>query len=67
MLCHYPDEWIFFEVVERDEYKYPSRGILIAHGPDRDEIHRIAMGTHVPEAAIFFTGEPVPEGVIVLL
>lgn len=67
MMGRYPDQWIFFEVLERDENEYPSKGILIAHSPDRDEVHRIAMRTQVQEAAIFFTGDPVPEGAIVLL
>ena len=40
MMARYLDEWIFFEVVEDDEYERPYKRRLIAHSPDRDEIHR---------------------------
>jgi len=43
MMARYSDEWIFFEVVEDDRYEQPYKGRLIAHSPDRDEIHRIVM------------------------
>ena len=38
MLKRYPDEWLLFEVCERDEYGAPLTGILLAHSPDRDEL-----------------------------
>jgi hypothetical protein len=68
MMARYLDEWIFFEVVEDDEYERPHKGRLIAHSPDRDEIHRIVMerkdAYHI---AVWYTGQLVPEGDLVLL
>ena len=67
MMTRYPDEWIFFEVVEDDEYERPYKGRLLAHSPDRDEIHEIVMETKVYHTAVWYTGRVVPEGSIVLL
>jgi len=67
MMAHYPDEWIFFEVVEDDKYERPYKGRLIAHHPDRAAIHEIAMATDVYHAAVWYTGRLVPEGAIILL
>jgi len=67
MMACYPNEWIFFKVVEDDEYERPYKGRLIAHSPNRDEIHEIAMKSSVYHTAIWYTGQVVPEGSIVLL
>ncbi len=67
MMSRYPDEWIFFEVVEDDAYGHPYKGRLIAHDPDRDKIHEIAVQSDVYHAAVWYTGELVPEGSIILL
>lgn len=67
MMSRYPDEWIFFEVVEDDEYGHPYKGRLIAHDPDRNKVHEIAVQSDVYHAAVWYTGELVPEGSIILL
>jgi hypothetical protein len=68
MMARYPDEWIFFEVVEDDEYGRPHKGRLIAHSPDREEIDRIALERKdVYHIAVWYTGELVPEGDSILL
>lgn len=67
MMKRYPDEWIFFEVVERDEYERPCRGILKAHHPDRDVLHEIIMKTPRKRFAVWYTGRIMPEGCEVLL
>lgn len=68
MMERYPDEWIFFEVVENDEYERPYKGRLIAHSPDRYEIHRIVMERQdIHHIAVWYTGRLVPEGELVLL
>lgn len=67
MMERYPDEWIFFEVVEDDKYERPYKGRLIAHSPDRDEIHKIAVESDAYHTAIWYTGRVVPEGSVVLL
>jgi len=68
MMARYLDEWIFFEVVKDDEYERPYKGRLIAHSPDRDEIHRIVMERRdVYHIAVWYTGQLAPEGDLVLL
>jgi hypothetical protein len=71
MFEKYPDEWIFFEVVERDEHEHPWKGVLLLHGPDRGEVYERALEirqkTPMKEVAVFFTGRVVPEGTIVWL
>jgi hypothetical protein len=62
MFARYPDEWIYFEVVEEDEYERPSKGILVAHHPDRDELHELIMQNRVTHGAVFYTGPIVPKG-----
>jgi hypothetical protein len=66
MLAQYPDEWIFFEVVEVNEYEWPTKGILIAHHPDRQVVDEIALQTEVQYSATFYSGPIVPEGSEVL-
>lgn len=68
MMAHYPDEWVFFEVVEDDEYEQPYKGKFIAHSPDREEIDKIALERKdVYHIAVWYTGRLVPEGDLILL
>ena len=62
MFDRYPDEWIYFDIVEEDEYEHPTLGILIAHHPDRDGLHELIMQNRVTHGAVFYTGPIVPEG-----
>jgi hypothetical protein len=67
MMSRYPDEGIFFEVIEYDQYERPYKGILRAHHPDRDKIHEIVMGTDREHFAVWYTGRIVSEGCEVVL
>jgi len=60
MFAQYPDEWIFFEVVEEDEYERPTKGILLAHHPHREEFDQMAIKHRVRCGAIRYTGPIVP-------
>ena len=65
----YEDEWVLFVVTEVDEHDEPLKGRLLCHGTSRDEIHEVAM-KHRGEGLgldIFFTGDPVPADMIVIL
>jgi len=66
MFAQYPDEWIFFEVVEEDEYERPVKGILLAHHADRAVVDKIALQTEVQHSATFYSGPIVPKGSEVL-
>ena len=60
MFARYPDEWIFFEVVEEDEYERPTKGILLAHHPEREEFDKLMMQHKVQHGATRYTGPIVP-------
>jgi hypothetical protein len=62
----YPDEWILMVDPEAgNDINY--RGRVVAHSPDRAEIHRKAMELPIPRhIAIFFTGPPIPCGMKLL-
>jgi len=62
MFARYPDEWIYFEVVERDKYERPSKGRLVARHPDRKKLHELIMQRKVTHGAVLYTGSIVPEG-----
>lgn len=62
MFTRYPNEWIYFEVVEEDEYEHPTKGVLIAHHPDREKLHEMIMQSKVTYGAVLYTGPVVPEG-----
>jgi hypothetical protein len=67
----YPDEWILLAIT-RDHRDYRRvAGRLLAHSPDRsdlDEPYERFRADH-PRAQTFelFTGDIVPEGVVVIL
>ncbi len=68
MMARYPDEWIFFQVVEDNEFEQPYKGRLIDHSPDRDEIHKIVMERReIRHFGVWYTGLLVPEGDLVML
>ena len=62
MFARYPDEWIYFEVMEDDKYERPTKGILIAHHRDRKGLHELIMQNKVTHGAVFYTGSIVPKG-----
>ena len=62
----YKDEWVLFEVIEVDDNDIPVKGRLLFHG-SRDEMNREDMKVRGKETYGFFTGEPVPPNVIVVL
>ena len=68
MIKRYEDEWIFFEVTEEDEFGYPYKGILKAHHPDWDELHKLIMkNAWRGHFGVRYTGPLIPEGCEVLL
>ena len=67
----FADEWVAAEVLRVDTADVPLAGQVITHSPDKHEVYK-ALPTYLvqyPTARtfIFFTGEPIPEGVGVAL
>lgn len=68
LMRRYPDEWLFFEVVSEDEYGTPYTGRLIAHHPDREVVENVVRERReLYDIAVWYSGELVPEGELVLL
>lgn len=63
----YPDEWLLFEVMEYDEQHLPLKGRLIAHSKDRDEIQKSALQIKPATGYTLYSGDPIPEGMAVVL
>jgi hypothetical protein len=66
----YPDQWVVVEVTRASRSRGPLSGRVLAHSPDEDEITREAIkaAEDHPEAHLwtFYTGDPIPEGVVVV-
>jgi len=58
------DEWLLFEVTEADVSRGPVKGRLLCHDKSRKKVHKAAMQVREKETFVFFTGDPVPPGVI---
>jgi len=65
------DEWVAAEVTKVDKADVPLAGEVITHSPDKQEVYQAVKAylAQDPTARtfIFFTGEPIPEGVGVAL
>jgi hypothetical protein len=67
----FTDEWIAAEVTRVDRADVPLAGEVITHSPDKQEVYQVIKAYLVqhPTARtfIFFTGDPIPEGVGIAL
>ncbi|MHC4249551.1 MAG: hypothetical protein ACYS9X_10535 [Planctomycetota bacterium] len=63
----HPDEWVLFEVTEVDANDRPVKGRLLCHSKSRDDLHVEAMKARDRHTYAFFTGEPVPPDMVVVL
>ena len=65
------DEWVAAEVTKVDKADVPLAGEVITHSPDKQEVYQAVQAylAQRPTARtyIFFTGNPIPEGVGVVL
>jgi len=67
----YTDEWVAAEVLKVDKADVPLAGQVITHSPDKQEVYQAVKAylARCPTARtyIFFTGDPIPEGLGVAL
>jgi hypothetical protein len=67
----YPDEWVVVEVTRVSRANRALAGRVLAHAREEHEITRKAIkaADEHPEAELwtFYTGDPIPEGMIVIL
>jgi len=64
-------EWVLVEETAWDEQGNPTRGVVIAHGFEREVLvqHTRRLHAQKPEAKtfVFYAGPKVPEGLVVVL
>jgi hypothetical protein len=67
----YHDQWVLVKETEWDKQGNPIKGILIAHGTERDALVQPRIQLHDQEPDVktyaFFAGDIVPEGTVVIL
>ena len=63
----FPDEWVAAEVTKVDKADIPVAGTVLTHSPEKHTVHQAVKAylKQRPTARlfIFFTGDPIPEGV----
>lgn len=71
LMRRYPDEWVCLAVTKEGRNGQPVAGHLIAHHRDKQQVMKAAKAfrTSNPQArgALFFTGELIPQGLVVIL
>lgn len=67
----YPNEWVCIEVTKEGRNGQPAAGYLIAHNQDKQEVMKVAKAFRISNSqargALFFTGELIPQGLVVIL
>jgi len=71
MRVTFVDQWIAAKVLTVDKANVPLTGEILSHSPEKPEVYQAAktyLRQH-PTARlfIFFTGDPIPEGVEAML
>ena len=62
----FDNEWILLGDSETDESLEVSKGKLLCHSKDRDEVYRRAVALRPKRSAILYTGR-MPEGTAIVL
>jgi len=67
----YHDQWVLVKETEWDKRGNPLKGVLIAHGVERDALVKPRIQLHDQEANVktfaFYAGPKVSENVVVIL
>ncbi len=66
----YDGQWVVVEVTKKDKYNNPSRGRVLFHGTNQDEVYGQGpkyRDTH-PEVKLFYfyAGQAIPDGIGVM-
>jgi len=59
------DEWLLIDITKSDKVNQAVEGRLLAHTKDRDKIWQRAR-EHKGDLLVMFSGEPIPEGMIMI-
>lgn len=67
----YTDEWVLVEITEFDDNEEPTKGIVINHQSNREllteTIKKIRKTKPQTQIYTFYTGNPIPEGTVVIV
>jgi hypothetical protein len=67
----FPNEWVAAEVTKVDKADVPVAGMVLTHSPDKGTVYQTVRAYRAQHPAtrvfLFFTGDPIPEGVEVAL
>lgn len=67
----YVDAWVVVEITEFDDVDEPTKGRVMAHHPQREELTQAIQETRRtrPEIQLytFYTGDPIPEEAVVIV
>jgi len=67
----YPNEWVLVKETAWQKNGHPTKGIVIAHSPDRDGLVQARIQLHAQDSSVksyaFYTGPVVPEDMVVVL
>ena len=66
----YPNRWVLVEETAWDERGNPIRGIVHAHSESREALEGVLSKLHTRPGVktfVFYTGEKIPEDLIVVL
>ena len=69
--ARYSDEWVLIQETEWDDQGNPTKGLMVAHHADRENLVQAARSLHMEKKGIktftFFAGPTIPEGLVVVL
>ena len=67
----YHDQWVLLKETDWDKQGNPIKGIVIAHGIERDDLVQPRIKIHEQEPNVktyaFYVGDIVPEGIALIL
>jgi len=66
-LKQFQDEWVGFEVYQRDKRNRAYKGRLIAHSKYRDEVWEAVNQLKLQDCFVRFVGEAPPKGMQVII
>lgn len=66
MESRFKNEWILIEDPETTEVLQVTRGKVLWHGKDRDELYRVAMELQPQHSAIWYTGTWPKDKIVIL-
>lgn len=67
----FTDQWVAAKVLKVDKTNVPLTGEVLSHSPEKQEVYQAAKAYLIQHRTarlfIFFTGDPIPEGVEAML